>query len=250
MKLAAFDIEIAKEIPAGAKDWGKFEPLGISCAALAVSDQDEVRLWKGIPQLDRDGCCEIVSDLKTYIEGGYTLLTWNGCKFDFNVLARETGLYKQCAQMALDHYDLMLMVTFIQGHYLSLQAALDGSGLRGKLKSVTLKDNRLLTGMEGAQAPGLWKEGEYDAVLAYLREDVVQLLELAQATINNRSLRWLSRSGNLRRMPVDRLLSVRECFLLPEPDVSWSFKPPSRSDFIDWMPYEIRDTLPPGTGRI
>ena len=145
MKLAAFDIEIAKEIPAGAKDWEKFKPLGISCAALAASGENEVRIWKGMPQLGREGCREIVSDLNAYIEAGYTLLTWNGCKFDFYVLAQETGLYNQCAQMALDHFDLMLMVTFHQGHYLSLQAALDGSGLKGKLKSVSLKDGRLLT---------------------------------------------------------------------------------------------------------
>ncbi|MFN2159361.1 MAG: ribonuclease H-like domain-containing protein [Anaerolineales bacterium] len=250
MKLAAFDIEIAKEIPAGVKNWQKYEPLGISCAALAANDEKQVRIWKGMPKMDREGCLEIVSDLNDFVERGYTLLTWNGCKFDFNVLAQETGLYTRCAEMAKNHYDLMLMVTFTQGHFLSLQAALEGSGLKGKLKNVTLKNGRVLTGMDGALAPRLWKAGEYEAVLAYLREDVTQLLELASVTVRNRALRWISRSGNFRRMPVERLLTVHECFLLPEPDVSWSFRPPSRSGFIDWMPVGIRESLNRGAGRI
>ena len=36
-KLLAFDLEIAKEIPAYATDWQRFEPLGISCLAQALS---------------------------------------------------------------------------------------------------------------------------------------------------------------------------------------------------------------------
>lgn len=250
MKLAAFDIEVAKEIPSGAREWEKYEPLGISCAALALSDGSQVRFWKNIPQMGRADCIQLVEDLAGYIDNGYTLLTWNGCKFDFNVLAQESGLYERCARMALDHYDLMLMVTFSQGHFLSLQAALDGSGLKGKLKSVTLKDGRLLTGMDGSQAPQLWAQGEYEAVLAYLREDVMQLLDLARVTVKNRTLRWKSRSGNLRSMPVERLLRVGECFKLPEPDVSWLSHSPSRAGFTDWMPAEVRGSLSRQSGRI
>ena len=43
MKLAAFDLEIAKEIPAGASDGVSDAPLGVSCAAVAFSDNREVR---------------------------------------------------------------------------------------------------------------------------------------------------------------------------------------------------------------
>ncbi|MBF9685024.1 hypothetical protein IAI30_11480, partial [Streptococcus pseudopneumoniae] len=38
MKFAAFDIEIAKELPEGCKDWREFAPLGVSCAAIATKE--------------------------------------------------------------------------------------------------------------------------------------------------------------------------------------------------------------------
>ena len=153
MRLAAFDLEIAKEIPAGASDWGRYEPLGVTCTAVAFSDNQQVRFWQGTPQMTGDECQALVRDLYAYVRDGYTLLTWNGCKFDFNVLAQESGVYNMCAEMAMDHIDLMLMVTFSKGHYLSLQAALDGAGLEGKLKSVTLKNGRSINDMDGAKAP-------------------------------------------------------------------------------------------------
>ena len=34
--------------------------------------------------------------------------------------------------------------------------------------------------MDGALAPTLWSQGEYDAVLAYLKQDVVMTLKLAE----------------------------------------------------------------------
>ncbi len=146
----------------------------------------------------------------------------------------------ECVQLALDHIDLMMMVTFTKGHYLSLQAALNGSGLEGKLKSVTLSNGTILKDMDGAKAPGMWAKGEHEAVLAYLKEDVLQLLDLAEMTAKNKSLCWLSRSGNRQKIPVHRLLTARECFTLPEPDVSWQRNPPRRSDFVSWMPQEIK----------
>lgn len=243
MKLITFDIEIAKEIPAHAPDWQLYEPLGVSCLALAVSGETQVRFFWDVPQMTREKCREVVGVLRDYIDQGCSIVTWNGCKFDFNVLAQESGLIDECARLALDHIDLMMMVTFTQGHFLSLQAALNGSGLAGKLKSVTLNDGSELKNMDGAKAPGLWAAGEHEAVLAYLREDIAQLLDLVETITINKSLRWLSRSGNLQKMPVHRLLTVRECYKIPEPDVSWLRNPPRRSDFVNWMPEEIQRTI-------
>jgi len=237
-KLIAFDIEIAKEIPAYAPDWQRYEPLGISCLAVAEAGEEQVHFWQGVPQMNVEACREVVGRLQDYVKQGYSIVTWNGCKFDFNVLAQESGLIDECIQLALDHIDLMMMVTFTKGHYLSLQAALNGSGLGGKLKNVILSDGTVLKNMDGAKAPGMWAKGEYEAVMAYLKEDVVQLLALAEMTIRNKSLHWLSRSGNRQKMPVYRLLTARECFKIPEPDVSWQRNPPLRSDFISWIPQE------------
>ena len=46
MKLAAFDIEIASQLPEFTSDWLSHEPLGISCAAVAKSPADAIHLWQ------------------------------------------------------------------------------------------------------------------------------------------------------------------------------------------------------------
>jgi hypothetical protein len=236
MKLAAFDIEIATEIPEEVTDWQDIEPLGISCAAVALSDSDQVRFWQGVPRMTRQACQDMVRELERLVQQGYTLLTWNGCKFDFSVLAQESGLENECAKMAMDHVDLMLIVTFKQGYFLGLEKALLGAGLEGKLKRVALSDGTVMDDMDGAKAPQLWAAGEHEAVLAYLNEDVVRLLGLAQFIQDTKTIRWTSNRGRPQTLFVERLFTVREAFDLPEPDVSWLSNPPRRGDFIRWMP--------------
>lgn len=170
MRAAAFDLEIARDIPAGGR-WQDAAPLGVTCAALSLVDRPEPMVWQGVPQLAADACRKLVRSLQRFVEEGYTLVTWNGCGFDFAMLAIESNLHRECARLALHHVDLMLLVTFTRGWYLALQKALQGAGLDGKLESVTLSDGTRLTGMNGSLAPQLWAQGESDAVLAYLRND-------------------------------------------------------------------------------
>lgn len=236
MKFAAFDLETAKPIPENATDLKQYMPLGISCAALAYADRPDVVIWRGAPRLEKAACREIVEELREAINDGYTLLTWNGCSFDFLVLAQESGLTEACGHLALEHVDLMLMVTFTKGHFLGLDKALTGAGLSGKAKTVTLSDGTALTNMSGAMAPRLWAKGEYKAVLEYLRADVLQLLELARVIGARKQIEWTSGSGRSQLMPLNRFLLVRECFDVPEPDVSWIDKPPSREQFVEWIP--------------
>ena len=235
-KLAAFDLEIAKLIPDSARDWDDYFPLGITCAAVAVEYQIDPIIWQGVPRMNQKGCQEIVVNLMDLVNQGYKLVTWNGCGFDFKVLGHESGLGSECAQLAAEHVDLMLMVTFKQGHYLGLDKALRGAGLQGKLKQVELSTGEVITDMDGARAPELWKRGEYPAVLAYLRDDVLQPLGLAREIEKVRQIRWVSGRGGLRWVDFDRLYTVRECFQFPAPDTSWMQNPPKRDDFIRWMP--------------
>jgi hypothetical protein len=180
MKFASFDIEIAKVIADDNPDWRSATPLGITCAAVALTGSDDPRFWYGKPQMSREDCCTMVADLQALVRDGYSLLTWNGSSFDFAVLAEESGMYKECAELNANHIDMMMIVTFTKGYFLGLQKALVGAGLTGKLKHVTLRDGSPLTDMNGALAPKLWAQEEYDAVLAYLRDDVVQPLRLAE----------------------------------------------------------------------
>ncbi len=81
--------------------------------------------WKGTNVL------ELVHDLQKLVKNGYTLLTWNGAGFDFQVLAQESGLFEECGELALHHIDMMLLVTFRKGWLLPLQKALEGACLEG-----------------------------------------------------------------------------------------------------------------------
>ncbi len=236
MRFAAFDLETAKVLPENVADLKRYAPLGICCAAIALSDKDDVTVWHGVPQLSPDECQSIVHKLRALVDEGYTILTWNGCSFDFFVLGQESGLLDECSALALTHVDLMMYVTFSKGFYLGLDKALQGAGLVGKAKSVTLTDGTVVTDMGGAKVPQMWADGQHDAVLTYLRADVVKLIELARALETSRAMRWVSNSGRPQSVPVPRFLTVRECLRLPEPDTSWMDNPPKRADFTSWMP--------------
>ena len=51
MKFASFDLEIAKVLPPEITDLKAHAPLGIACAAVALSDRPDVLYWQGTPQL-------------------------------------------------------------------------------------------------------------------------------------------------------------------------------------------------------
>ena len=235
MKLASFDLEIALVLPETDLEWSKQAGLGISCAAVAGDDFKETRIWQGRPRLGPKDSAELVYQLEELSAQGYLLISWNGCSFDFRVLAEESGLSQECGELALKHVDLMVMVTFSKGWFLSLQSALEGAGLSGKLKTVELADGSPVTDMGASKAPTLWAAGEYTAVLKYLKRDVVQLLKLGHFVADQQAIRWTSRSGKPQEARFPRLLTVSECFAIPEPDTSWMSDPPKRQQFVDWI---------------
>lgn len=241
-KFAAFDLEIAREIPDGS--WDGVTPLGITCAALAFSDAPDPTYFQRAPQMSRAGCVELLQALQRALQNGYTLVTWNGTAFDFAVLARETEMPRECAQLALAHVDLMVIVTFLRGHWLGLQKALIGAGIPGKKQEVVLNDGTTLNEMNGKLAPALWARGEFSAVLGYLRQDVMPLLELTQIVKTSKQIRWTSNAGKPMAVDIAKLFNVRECFDLPLPDTSWmKMEPPQRAQFVRWMP-PLDDRLP------
>ncbi len=238
MKLASFDIELATPLPEDHRD--QISEMEISCAAVALEDQDEIQVYAGDPVLTVEQSNELVGDLCRWQSEGYGIVTWNGCGFDFPILANNSEAVEECSRLALSHFDLMLLITFQKGWYLSLNKALSGAELEGKLKEVRLSDGSVLDNMDGAMAPELWSKGERNAVIEYLKQDVRQQLELAQWVAEHKKICWTSNSGNPWSLPIPRLYSVEECFDFPLPDVSWMDNPPQRPDFISWMPSELR----------
>lgn len=233
MKYIAFDLEIAKELPEGETDWKQHRPLGITCAATFASDDEQPELFYSmapdnyVPQMGKDDLYELVKYLEYKVERGYTIVTWNGLAFDFDVLAEESGMYVQCAKLAMNHVDMMFHIFCLRGHYLGLDKVAKGLGLSGKTE-----------GMTGAKAPQMWANGQQAKILEYVAQDVRTTLQIALEVERLGMVQWTSAAGRLNMIDIDRWLPVCEAQQLPLPDTSWMSNPPSRDQFIAWMRHE------------
>jgi hypothetical protein len=232
-KYLAFDIEIAKEIPEGETDWKAHRPLGITCAAAYSSDGGLWNWWaqdvsgRFTGQLGKGDCQLLVLSLLNLVKDGFAIITWNGLGFDFDILAEESGMYKECKELALSHIDMMFHFFASKGFPLGLDAAAKGMNLPGKPE-----------GMTGAIAPQLWANGEYHKVLDYVSWDVKNTLGIAEAVEAAGCLNWTARSGRANSWECDKWLTVKDAVVSPEPDTSWMTDPWPRSKFYGWTDYE------------
>ncbi len=230
---AAFDIETVKPFPDGAR-WQEHRPLGIACAAVLTSSMERPRVWHGAAadgtiavQMNNEESRGLVNDLVAMVDGGCTLLTWNGTAFDFDVLAEESGMQTECRSLAKSHVDMMLHFFAVKGYPLGLKAACGGAGTTTKPE-----------GMDGARAVQMWHEGARQEVIEYCGLDTQITLELAIATERMGRLPWTSRSGNRLHLSLPRgWQSVEEVLRYPEPDTSWMDSPLTRKQFTAWLDY-------------
>jgi hypothetical protein len=146
--------------------------------------------------------------------------------FDIDVLAEESGMLDQCRCLALSHVDLMFHAFCQLGRGVGLDAAARGMGVAGKRE-----------GMTGELAPVLWAKGRREEVLRHVGQDVRTTLELARACEACGELRWVSRSGMIRSMPLPGgWLAVDDALRLPLPDTPWMTSEPwPRERFTGWM---------------
>lgn len=231
-RFLAFDIETAKVVPDGAGDLLAHRPLGIACAAAVARDRAQPLVWHGAgatghpaDRMTRDEAAKLVADLAGFVSAGYTLLTWNGLSFDFNVLGEESGQADRCAELAIDHVDMLFHVLCERGFLVALEKAAEGMRLPGKEP-----------GLSGAAAPAAWAEGRHAEVLAYCVQDVRTTLELAEECEKRAGLSWITRRGSVGTMPLRTgWLTVREARTMPLPDTSWMTDPPSRERFLGWL---------------
>lgn len=248
MKLVSFDLEIAKEVEG--HDWQAQRPLGISCAAAMTSTPHitfhNPKLWHthkdfvGMSPpaaMSVEQCRSMVRGLIGVAAAGYTIVTVNGAGFDFPVLAEESGMVAECADLALNHHcDLMMMSVCRLGWRVGLDALAAGAEVAGKLHDVTLNDGRIIDNMSGAMAPQLWAAGEHEAVLAYLKDDVRATLETAVRAVERGRLGWRSSKGRWWEVPLSngRLPTVAEMLQWPRPDTSWMSDPPNPDAIVAW----------------
>ena len=229
---AAFDLETGRDIPEG-EEWRDHRPLGITCAALYAPELGDPIAFHSV-----DGDGEIADrmtreDLRLMVgmlrhlqeERGFTIVTWNGTGFDFDVLAEESGMREECRELALAHVDMMFHVLCKRGHPLALAAAAKGLGLEGKTE-----------GMDGLEAVRMWNQGEREDVIEYCEQDARCTHQVAVGGEEAGSLKWKSRAGKPRSLSLRvGWLTVRQALKLPVPDTSWMDDPPSREGLTHWM---------------
>jgi len=240
MKLVAFDLETATVLPDGAY----ITDVGISCAGTHKSDQnDPVIVYEKKPQISKNTAQRLVGELEGYIKDGYTIVTVNGCGFDFRILAEESGLYARCAHMAVGHVDLMLLMQFQYGWRVGLDAMLAGMGFDPKVKIIRLASGEKRE-FNGGDFPALWRQGEYKALLPYIRRDASGTLDAAQYVLRNGQMDWVNQKGKSVYRRINGFNHVIQLFGLPLPPTKWMLEGrlkddppiPSRSDPIEWIP--------------
>lgn len=227
----SFDIELYSELPEGNFDMKSLIP---SVAAIATNYED-IEYFENDPYMSIDTANQLVDKMLQFDKEGYKLLTWNGCSFDLNLLSQYSGRVEDCGRLALNHYDMMLLVVCNKGYPLSLDKALLGANIQGKLHNVILNDKSLFSEMTGRSAPILWRNKEFSAVKEYLRVDVEAPLKLARHIEYTKCIKWISNTGKNMNCFTD-MLTVKECLSLPKIDTSWMKDPKAREDFYSWIP--------------
>jgi hypothetical protein len=168
----------------------------------------------------------LVDHLRDAVSLGYTILTWNGASFDFDVLAEESARLDLCRACAHDHVDMMFHLVCMMGFGVKLQKAAEGLGLEGKAG-----------GMSGGEAPKLWAAGEFEKVLTYVAQDVRLALQVAAECEKRKEFAWITTNGTRKAKPLaGGWKTVRDALTLPLPDTSWmTSKGMSREDCLAWM---------------
>jgi len=235
MKVAAFDLEIVKEIPEGTEDWRTLRPLGISCAAVLSNTEPLSALFyhkekdTGLPEsgaMTQEEVQYLVKDLMWLVENGSYIITWNGLSFDFDVLAEESGMFEECKELAMNHIDMAFHFLCIKGYMIGLESAATGLGFGGKM-----------AGMSGAFAPQLWASHMLKdrlRVLRYVHQDAVSTLEVFEQSSDLQRIPWIARSGKPNIFYFKEWLPVKDCLNIQKPDTSWMDNPIIREDLYAW----------------
>ncbi len=231
-KFLAFDLETAKVQTPRVRDWKEHRPLGISCAATYCGDTSAPLLWFGrkrskhpSPKMAAAEAQALVAYLKERVAKGYTIVTWNGIGFGFDILAEESGLHSQCKSLALGHVDMMFHVLCQLGFGISLNAAARGMRL-----------TRTCQKRQGALIPRLWADGRYEEVLDHVGQDARMTFALATRCCERRYIRWITRWGTGRMMRLPGGWEIAEVARRwPEPIQYRANRRWSRDNLTEWM---------------
>lgn len=229
-------------------NWTDHMPFLISCAAKAYIIEDDfgnvlkqkVEFWHG----DAPGVMtppqvgDMTGELYELYKQGHKICAHNGASFDFRDMwamgkYNDTGLKDfndKIMELAANSYDLCLYAVADRGWMIGLDAFAKGMEVEGKLKEVKLKDGTTIDDMSGLKAIDMWLDGEVDAVLEYLGEDVFSLCRLMNKLRGQDRIRWYTKRGDLNGMAYKEL-NVKQCIALPK------LRNPlhNKYEMVDWI---------------
>ena len=210
---------------------------GIACIGIALADVEEpIRIYQqemdgGIAKrLTAKRILDSVEFVYQYRKQGYTLVSWNGAGFDLRKMAElleaTPAAVRLLRQLASDHIDMMFHCLAVKGYPVSLRAACEGTGVKGKTE-----------GMSGAQAIDLWEDpARRTEIIDYCAQDARATLDLFFKSLSRGQMNWISRKGRLNTLALSvGWMTVRAAMRTELPDTSWMDSPMPRSQFVDWL---------------
>lgn len=210
-------------------------PPGCSITVACTLHDGELKHWvsrdaagKAVPMTPETGAA-LADYLNTASNAGADLVTFNGAKFDLQLLyelvsAEETKAL--VATLARAHVDLMLACALRLGYYTSMDS----------LAKASLSTAKTGTGL---QAVKWWKDGKVDKLLKYCGDDCSVLSRLYSVATEKKLLYRLPRNGGSRKavdvagalIPVGRIVLEtphREDWMRPNADIL--------STSVEWLP--------------
>ena len=124
---------------------------------------------------------QLLDFLGRQVAAGFTILSWNGLGFDFDILAEESGRHDLCSQLAVTHVDLMFHLFCEKGFAVGLDAAAKAL-CRGASERHA-----------GSAGPQMWAEGQTQQVLKYVADDCQLTLDVAKSAETDGRFAWITR---------------------------------------------------------
>jgi DEAD/DEAH box helicase domain-containing protein len=174
-RYGVFDVETQRSA-ADVGGWHRADRMGISVAVLydSVSDSFKTYFERDIP--------ELIRDLQTF----ELVVGFNNKRFDNRVLSA----YSVFNLASLPTLDIMEVIANRLGYRLSLD----------RLAEHTLGVKKTANGLMALQ---WYKEGRFDEIINYCRQDVKITRDLFLFGLRNRYLLFQNKSGSIVRLPVD-----------------------------------------------
>lgn len=123
----------------------------------------------------------LIDELCNATEAGIPVVTWHGAAYDLACLAHHSGRAAEMRQVALGSIDLHLLFMAVKRHRLGLKTAAAAVGSHKGGDEIA----------DGGAASILWPD-QWEAILAYCRQDVRATLDVFEHLCNYGGFNWIS----------------------------------------------------------